>query len=53
MDGGRWLVLRGQRQRKKPQTAYLGEMLLHNLGSVVDGKNDIGNTGSGKGLNLV
>ena len=33
--------------------AYLGEVLLHNLGAVVDREDDVSDTGSSKGLDLV
>jgi hypothetical protein len=35
------------------QETNLSQMLLHDLGAVVDGKNDICDTSFGKGLNLV
>ena len=36
-----------------PNFTNLGKTLFHYLGPVVDGEDDIGDAGGGKGLNLV
>lgn len=37
----------------RPCSAHLAQVLFHNLGAVVDGEDDVGDTGGGEGLDLV
>ena len=48
-----WVRVRGRLRRGGDVGTNLGQVLLHDLGAVVDGENDIGHAGFGQSLDLV